>query len=63
MQHKSLLNKLADQYETVDFLQGDPAGGRKKKSGDDGFHRLLFELWSKKGFSPTHSAPLRLFTC
>lgn len=25
MQHKSLLNKLADQYETVDFLQGDPA--------------------------------------
>lgn len=25
MRHKSLLNKLADQYETVDFLQGDPA--------------------------------------
>ena len=25
LRHKSLLNKLADQYETVDFLQGDPA--------------------------------------
>ena len=68
MQHKSLLNKLADQYETVDFLQGDPAWFMHQVVGKRNQETMAFiasclMLWIKEGFPPTHSASLRLFTC